>query len=142
MKSLAFAGFSIDTDTGRLMELYPSSRHWTSDHGTYLVWISAKEARYGIYYVQLDRDESNRMRKLTLRFEVPMELRESVRGRSCSDILASIVARYGPAMDEPKPWSEEAARHEPKVWFDAMSRLTFDCAEYAVVIEPRQRASR
>jgi len=50
--------------------------------------------RDGIWHVQLRRDRDNETEELRLSFQVPIDLRKSVIGRSCEDILKSLITLY------------------------------------------------
>ena len=116
-----------DPDLALLWEQYTSGR------GTYIIRVAAREAAELIYYVQLEFDRGA-ITEMRLSFGVPAQLRGRVETRSCESVMESLVEQYGPPMRELQPYSEALARHEPKIWFDEMTELRWDCAEFAIIL--------
>ncbi len=71
---------------------------------------------------------------MRLSFGVPIELRGRVKKRTCESVMQSLVEQYGPPMREVRPYSEERAWHEPKIWLDEETELWWDCAEFAIIL--------
>jgi hypothetical protein len=158
------AGFRLGMDLTALGDRLPGSSHefWavpsgrisvrredaarfgellTGGTGAYIVRVAPAEVVGDIFYAQIELD-AGRVRQMRLRYEIPQELRATRRGPSCSAIRAGLVKRYGRPARVERGWYEEAVYHEPAVWEDADSTLTWDCGEYAITLEPRARPPR